>query len=71
MAKKLSEMKPETKQNVINYKNKYNKDTYDRITILRTKGEKDRLKQLAENQGVSMNEFLNKIIDAYLEMFAY
>ena len=66
MAKKLSEMKPETKQNVINYKNKYNKDTYDRITILRTKGDKERLKALADNQGISLNVFLNNIINAYL-----
>lgn len=62
----LDKLSPEARQKALDYKNKYNKEKYDRITILRTKGERERIKKLAEEQGLSQNEFLNKIIDGYL-----
>ena len=49
------------------YKNNYNRQNYDRMVILRSKGEKDKLKKVAQEQGKSMNEFLNGIINEWCE----
>ena len=44
------------------YKNKYNSSHYDRINLIVPKGEKDRLKQLAAAQGISLNEYICRLI---------
>lgn len=44
------------------YKNKYNAKHYDRINLIVPKGEKDRLKQLATAQGISLNEYICRLI---------
>lgn len=53
------------------YMTNYMREKYDRVMILRTKGDKAKLKAIAEQQGLSTNVFLNQIIDAYLEQNGY
>ena len=43
-------------------KNKYNAKAYDRINLIVKKGERDKLKSHAENQGESLNGFINRAI---------
>ena len=50
------------------YMNNYNKENYDRITILRPKGDREKLKAMASQKGISVNEMLNFLIDKYLEI---
>ena len=57
---------PEANQRALEYINQYTKENYDRITILRTKGERERLKALALSKGISVNEMINSLIDKYL-----
>ena len=49
------------------YRNQYMKENYDRITIMRTKGDKDKLDRLASDRGVSRNELINWCIDQQLK----
>ena len=44
------------------YKNKYNSCHYDRINLFVPKGEKDRLKLMAAAQGISLNEYICRLI---------
>jgi uncharacterized protein (DUF1778 family) len=48
--------------NQISYQNSYNKEKYDRISLMLPKGEKDRIKTAAAAAGESVNEFINKAI---------
>lgn len=54
-------------ENKYNYINKFQKENYDRITILRTKGDKDKLKAIASEKYMSTTEFINWCIDAQLK----
>ena len=50
------------------YINKYQKENYDRITILRKQGEKKRLNDIALKQGYSsLSAFINSCIDNYID----
>lgn len=49
------------------YTNKYQKETYDRITILRKKGQKAKIKEIADSKNMSMAEFINQCIDEKLK----
>lgn len=42
---------------------KYNEKAYDRIALTVKKGEKDRLKSHAEQQGETLNGFINRAIE--------
>ena len=42
---------------------KYNEKAYDRIALTVKKGEKDRLKAHAEQQGETLNGFINRAIN--------
>lgn len=53
------------------YMNNYNKENYDRITIMRSKGDKEKLDQLAKARGVSRNELLNWCIDQQLKSLGF
>ena len=53
------------------YINSYNKENYDRITIMRTKGDKDKLDKLAKDRGVSRNELINWCIDKQLKELGF
>ena len=44
-------------------KQRYNEKAYDRIALTVKKGEKDRLKSHAEQQGETLNGFINRAID--------
>ena len=57
----------ETKFNQILYQNDYNKKKYDRINLTMPKGKKARIKGAAEALGVSVNHFLNNLIDDYFD----
>lgn len=48
--------------NQISYQNSYNKEKYDRISLMLPKGEKDQIKTAAVAAGESVNEFINKAI---------
>lgn len=48
--------------NQISYQNSYNKEKYDRISLMLPKGEKDRIKTAAAAAGESVNEYINKAI---------
>lgn len=49
------------------YNNEYQKENYDRITILRSKGQKEKLKDIANSKNQSVNEFINQAIDEKLK----
>lgn len=51
------------------YLNEYQKKNYDRITILRKKGDKEKLKQIAKEKYniKSVSEFVNMCIDEKLK----
>lgn len=52
------------KKAAYDYINKYQKEKYDRITILRKSGEKEKLTQIAKNNGYrTVTEFINACID--------
>lgn len=50
------------------YINNYQKKNYDRITILRKSGEKERLTKIAKDKGYrTVTEFINACIDEKLK----
>lgn len=51
----------------IKYQNDYNKQKYDRTTIMTPKGKKDQIRAAAKAAGMSMNEFIVAAIDEKLE----
>lgn len=55
------------KKAAYDYINQYQKEKYDRITILRKAGDKERLSQIAKDKGYkSVTEFINACIDEKL-----
>ena len=44
-------------------KDRYNAKAYDEIKVRVTKGKKDEIKAAADNQGKSVNGFINEAID--------
>ena len=57
----------EKKKAAYSYINEYSKEKYDRITILRKAGDKERLTQIAKDKGYrSVTEFINACIDEKL-----
>lgn len=49
--------------NQIEYQNQYNKEKYDRITIMVPKGNKEVLQAYARKLNISLNAFMNKLIE--------
>lgn len=49
--------------NQIKYQNEYNKQKYDRTTIMTPKGKKDQIRAAAKAAGMSMNEFIVSAIE--------
>ena len=47
----------------VKYKNDFNKETYDRISLLVPKGRKEVIKAKATSMGLSMNEFISLAIE--------
>lgn len=57
----------DNKKAAYDYINKYQKEKYDRITILRKTGEKERLTKIAKDKGYrTVTEFINACIDEKL-----
>ena len=56
-----------SKQKEVEYITNFMKEKYDRVVLLRNKGDKAKLKQIAQERGKSTNEFLNGIIDEWCE----
>lgn len=48
-------------------KNKYAAKAYDRIQLIVKKGKKDEIKAFAENQGYSLNGFINEAIEEKMQ----
>ena len=44
-------------------KNKYASKTYDRIALLVKKGDREKIKAHAESKGMSLNAYINMLID--------
>lgn len=56
------------KQAAYRYVNEYQKEKYDRITILRTAGDKKKLEAIAKEKGFdSLTKFVNNCIDEKLK----
>ena len=50
----------------VKYQNEYNKQKYDRTTIMTPKGKKDEIRAAAKAAGMSMNEFIVSAIEEKL-----
>ena len=44
------------------YINNFNRQNYDRITIMLPKGKKEHIKQIASQNGESINSLVNKLL---------
>ena len=55
------------KQAAFRYINEYQKKKYDRITILRKAGEKQKLDAIAKENGLTLSAFINKCVDEKLK----
>ena len=61
----MGKEKPDFDQ--IKYQNEYNKQKYDRVTIMVPKGLKEEIKAFAKYKGMSMNEFLVGLVEQAME----
>lgn len=52
---------------LIKYNNQFNKDNYDRVSLMIAKGKKEQIQALAKINGESVNGFINRLIDAEIE----
>lgn len=60
-----------SKQREIEYMTNFMREKYDRVQILRAKGDKAKLRAIAESRGVSMSAMLNGLIDDWLSQNGY
>lgn len=51
----------------IEYQNEYNREKYDRISLMVPKGKRDIIKARAKANGQSVNEFINIAIEEKLK----
>lgn len=49
---------------------KYNEKAYDRIELTVKKGEKENIKRCAESKGMSLNAYINSLIDKDMADFS-
>ena len=58
----------DNKKAAYDYINSYQKEKYDRITILRKTGDKERLTEISKGKGYrTLTEFINSCIDEKLK----
>lgn len=57
----------EGKQAKIDYIQRYNKATYDKLTLMLPKGTKDQLKEAASDRGMSAAAFVLASMDEYIK----
>lgn len=55
------------KQAAYKYVNQYQKEKYDRLTVLRKSGDKKKLEALAKEKDMSLSQFVNMCIDEKLK----
>lgn len=55
------------KKNAYNYVNEYTRKNYDRIQVIRKRGEKEKLTAIAAARGLSLSAFVNMCIDEKLK----
>lgn len=60
-------MKKQESFDQFKYQNEYNKEKYDRLTLVMPKGKKDKVKQHADELNKSMNSYINDVIDKDME----
>lgn len=51
----------------VKYANEYNKENYDKVTIMIPKGDKEAWKSVAKAQGLSMSEMVRRAVEEYSE----
>ena len=51
----------------IKYNNSFNKEQYDRVSLMLPKGKKDIIKEFAKKKGESTNAFINRAIDEAIQ----
>ena len=51
----------------VKYANEFNKENYDKVTIMIPKGEKEHWKTLAKARGLSMTEMVRRAVEEYSE----
>lgn len=49
-------------------KNRWNSKAYDRIALFVPKGDRDKLKKIAQEHDMSLNGFINTAIDEYIKI---
>ncbi|MBR1431641.1 Arc family DNA-binding protein [Ruminococcus sp.] len=52
-----------TKDKATKYKNEFINKAYDRVNLTMPKGMKEKVKEYAEAQGLSLNGYINKLIE--------
>lgn len=57
----------EKRKAAFDYVNQYQKKNYDRITILRSAGDKEKLNAIAKEKCCSLTQFINQCIDEKLK----
>ena len=50
--------------NKIKYNNEYNKQSYDRINLMTTKGKKSEWNEKAKSAGLSLNAYITQAVDS-------
>lgn len=60
-------MEQEQKFDKIKYNNSYNRESYDRFSLMLPKGKKEVIQNHAKLKGESINAFINRIIDEALK----
>ena len=55
------------KQEQIRYMNRYNKNKYDRISLMAPNGHKEKIKEAANAENMRMNEYIMSAIAAKME----
>lgn len=55
------------KSQAIKYNNEFNKQAYDRISLMVKKGKKTIIQEKAKENGESVNTFINRAIDLLLD----
>ena len=53
--------------NASKYRNDFIKEKYDRVNLTLPKGKKEQVKAAATAAGMSLNEFINAAIDAFMK----
>lgn len=54
-------------EKLIKYNNDFNRENYDRISLMVAKGKKEIIQAKAKEQNISVNAFINRAIDLLLD----